>query len=93
MSIKKLTEQLNIENPKLKSSECRFVVDIFLETILNGLKQEKNIEIRGLGHWYWKVLKENYNARNPSTNELLYKPERAKLRFKTSKKLNKVINE
>ena len=93
MSIKKLTQQLNRKNPKLRRSECRFIVDIFIETVLNSLKQEKNIEIRGLGHWYWKKLRENYNARNPLTNELIYRPERVKLKFKASKKLNKIINE
>ena len=38
-------------------------------------------------------MKENYNARNPSTNELIYRPERVRVRFKASKKLNKIINE
>ena len=28
------------------------------------------MEIRGLGRWYLKKLYENFNARNPSTNEL-----------------------
>ena len=39
------------------------------------------------------LLKENFNARNPATNELIYKPERFKVRFKPSKKLNKIVNE
>ena len=51
------------------------------------------VEIRGLGRWYHKKLKENFNARNPATNELIYKPERIKVRFKSSKYLKKIINE
>ena len=39
-----------------------------------------------------KKLKENYNARNPATNQLIYKPERFKLRFNPSKNLKKIIN-
>ena len=31
-------------------------------------------------------MKENFNARNPATNKLIYKPERVKIRFKASKK-------
>ena len=31
--------------------------------------------------------------RNPATNELVYKPDRVKVRFKASKKLNKIINQ
>lgn len=53
----------------------------------------KTLEIRGLGRWYFKILKENFNARNPKTNELIYKPKRARVRFKASKQLNKIINE
>ena len=93
MSQQKLIEQLSLKNPGLKKSECEYILNIFLRTIINGLKEAKTIEIRGLGRWYWKILKENYNARNPLTNELIYKPERAKLKFKTSRKLNKIINE
>ena len=51
------------------------------------------MEIRGLGRWYCKKLKENFNARNPKTNELIYRPERVRLKFRASKKLNKLINE
>ena len=40
-----------------------------------------------------KKIKENFNARNPLTNELIYKPERVKVRFRSSKKLNRKINE
>ena len=93
MSKNKLIKQLNQINPKLKKSECEQILDIVSKTISKALNEEKTIEIRGLGHWYWKKLKENYNARNPQTNELIYKPERNKLRFKSSKKLNKLINE
>ena len=38
-------------------------------------------------------LKANANLRNPKTNKLIYRPERVKVRFKASKKLNKIINE
>mgnify|MGYP001447240050 CR=1 FL=1 len=61
--------------------------------VSNALKTGKTVEIRGLGRWYYKKLKENFNARNPATNELIYKPERMKVRFKSSKNLMKIINE
>ena len=59
----------------------------------NCLKNGNPIEIRGLGRLYTKKLKENFNARNPATNELIYKPERVKVRFKPAKKLKQIINE
>ena len=69
------------------------MIDIFTESVSNALEKGNNVEIRGLGRWYGKKLKENYNARNPSTNELIYKPERVKIRFRASKNLKKIIKE
>ena len=60
---------------------------------MGALKKGNSVEIRGLGCWHLKKLKENFNARNPATNELIYKPERIKIRFRPSRKLKKMINE
>ena len=93
MSRIKLIKKLKEKNPQLNKFELESVIDTFSETVSNSLISGKNVEIRGLGRWYLKKLKENFNARNPSTNELIYKPERVKVRFRSSKKLNKKINE
>ena len=92
MSRKKLIKKLKEKNPKLNNSELESIIDIFLDSISSALKNKINVEIRGLGRWYFKKLKENFNARNPYTNELIYKPERIKVRFRSSKLLNKIIN-
>ena len=93
MSRKKLIKQLKEKNPELNQYELDSVINIFTENISNALEKGNNVEIRGLGRWYGKKLKENYNARNPNTNELIYKPERVKIRFRASKNLKKIINE
>ena len=93
MSRTKLIKQLKEKNPKLNQSEIKIIIDVFSECITKTLKKGDIVEIRGLGRWYPKKLKENFNARNPLTNELIYKPERIKVRFRASKKLNKLINE
>lgn len=93
MSRIKLIKKLKEKNPQLNKFEIESVIDAFSKTVSNALISGKNVEIRGLGRWYLKKLKENFNARNPSTNELIYKPERVKVRFRSSKKLNKRINE
>ena len=93
MSQKKLIKQLKQKNPKLNQSEIEFLINFFIKTVSKALNNGCEVEIRGLGRWHTKKLKENYNARNPATNELIYKPERIKVRFKTSKKLNKIINQ
>ena len=93
MSRIKLIKKLKEKNPQLNKFELESAIDVFSKTVSNALINGKNVEIRGLGRWYLRKLKENFNARNPSTNELIYKPERVKVRFKSSKKLNKRINE
>ena len=93
MSRKKLIKQLKEKNPRLNQSEIENVIDVFSKSISSALKNGSTVEIRGLGRWFHKKLKENFNARNPATNELVYKPERVKIRFRASKNLNKMINE
>ena len=93
MSRQKLIERLKKKNPKLNQSEIETILDVFSENIAKSLEKGDSIEIRGFGRWYLKKLKENFNARNPSTNELIYKPERVKVRFRPSKKLKKIVNE
>tara|TARA_A100001015_G_scaffold190485_1_gene212219 strand:- start:179 stop:460 length:282 start_codon:yes stop_codon:yes gene_type:complete len=93
LSRTKLIKQLKEKNPTLNILELKTIVDIFSKNITNALKKGNSVEIRGLGRWYSKKLKENFNARNPATNKLIYKPERIKVRFRASKKLNKLINE
>ena len=90
MSRQKLIRQLKEKYPRLNQSELESIIDIFSESISNALKKGKNVEIRGFGRWYCKKLKENFNARNPKKNELMYKPERYKVRFRASKNLMNV---
>ena len=93
MSNLELIKKLKEKNPNINQAEFENILDIFFKTISKILKSKNEVEIRGLGRWYCKKLKENFNARNPSTNELIFKPERIKVRFKSSKKFNKIINE
>ena len=93
MSRTKLIKQLKEKNPKLNQSQLETALNVFSESITKALESNKSVEIRGLGRWYTKKLKENFNARNPSNNQLIYKPERVKIRFKSSKNLKKLINE
>ena len=93
MSRKKLIKQLKKRNPNINLSDLETIIKTFSESFFDFLKLGESINIRGFGRWYRKTLKENFNARNPATNELVYKPERVKVRFKASKKLNKIINQ
>ena len=93
MSRRKLIKQLKEKNSQLSQSQLEAVINIFTENITNTLKKGKAVDIRDIGRFYGKKLKENYNLRNPATSELIYKPERVNIKFKPSKKLKKLINE
>ena len=93
MSREKLIKKLKEKNPQLSQPEIETIINIFSQNIIDSLKIGRPVVIRGLGRLYIKKLKENFNARNPATNELIYKPERIKIRFRPAKKLKIIINE
>jgi len=93
LSRPKLIKQLITKNSKLNRSEIQTAIEIFSNNIIKALKNGRKIELRGFGTFFLKKIKENYSARNPKTGELIYVPEKNKVRFKASKNLKKKINE
>ncbi len=93
MSRAKLIKQLKEKNPKLNQSQINSTIDIFCTSITNALRNNKSVELRGFGTFSVKKIKEKYSARNPRTGELIYIPEKNKLRFKPSKNFNIKIND
>ena len=92
MSRPKIIKILKEKNPKLHNKDLEDTLDIFSEIIINGLKDRKRIELRDFGIFFVKKLSKKANARNPRTSEIIYVPEKNKVRFKASKKLKKIIN-
>ena len=92
MSKPELIKFLKKKNPSLSQSELEIVLDIFCESIQKALAEGKSVELRGLGTFFVKKIKENFSARNPKTGEIIYVPEKNKVRFRASKKLNQFIN-
>ena len=93
MSRKELIKQLKEKNPELNQSDLVSVIESFNESFEKALLEGKKIELRGFGTFFVKKIKEKYSARNPKTGELIYIPEKNKVRFKASKKLKKFINQ
>ena len=93
MSRPELITQLKKKNPKLNQSEIEAIIENFCDSIQKGLKDGKKIEFRGFGTFFVKKIKEKYTARNPKTGELIYVPEKNKVRFRASKNLKIKINE
>ena len=80
------------EFPEIGKNKISEAINIIFETICDSVALDEKVEIRGFGTFFVKKIKENHSARNPRTGELIYVPERNKVRFKASKKLNKIIN-
>ena len=93
MSRSKFIKNLKKKNPQLNRSEIEAVIDTFCSNIQNALKNGIKVEIRGFGTFFRKKIKEKYSSRNPKTGELVYVPEKNKVRFRPSKKLKDFINQ
>ena len=93
MSRRELIIDLKKKNSELNQLELENIIESFCDDIENALKEGKDVELRGFGTFFVKKIKEKYSARNPKTGELIYVPEKNKVRFRASKKLNKFINE
>ena len=92
MSRQELLKKLKEKNPNLNKIELESILDAFNESIKKALIEGRNVELWGFGTFFVKKIKEKFSARNPKTGELIYVPEKNKVRFKSSKKLNKLIN-
>ena len=77
--------------PSLNNKDLELIIGLFTKKIVLGLKNNKNIELRGFGTFSKKINKAKY-VRNPKTNEKLYKKEGFKIHFKIGKILHKKIN-
>ena len=92
MSRLEILKKFREKNPKLNQQELENVLDIFCENLVKALLDNKKIELRGFGAIFVKTIKEKFSARNPKTGEIIYVPQKNKIRFKPSKKLNEFIN-
>ena len=86
-----LITKLQNKYSSLNINDLEKILDLFLNKILNGLKDSKKIEIRGFGTFSKKENKEKF-VRNPRTNEKIYKSKSYKIHFKIGKILHKRIN-
>ena len=82
MSKPKIIQKLKIRNSNIGKKELEKIFDIFFQQISDALQDMRSIEIRSLGTFFIKEIKEKKQARNPRTGEIIYVPKRNKIRFK-----------
>ena len=86
-----ILKKLELKHHNLSNSDIEQIFNIFMKKIVNALKDNKNVELRGFGTLKKKVNKAK-QVRNPKTNEKLFKKENFKLHFKTGKILHGKLN-
>ena len=87
--ISKLSKKIH---QKLKKSELEEILNIVLETIVQGIKDGRCIELRHFGRFKPKKIKGRSNARNPRSGEIIKTSDSKSIAFKMSKKLKQEIN-
>ena len=92
MSKPRLIKKLKKLNPEIKHIQINQIIEIFSKSISDALIDGRNVELRDFGTFFLKKIKEKYSARNPKTGEIIYVPEKNKVRFRSSKKLKEFIN-
>ena len=86
-----LLKQLSNNYPNFFRKDLIKLIDIFVIEIKNSLKRKERVELRDVFSLEPKLQKAKY-ARNPKTNEKIYKNRSYKLHFKIGKILHKRIN-
>ena len=86
--ISKLSEKIH---QNLKKSDLEKILKILLDTIVDGIKNNKSTELRNFGRFSVKKLKEKMN-RNPRTGEKIRTPEKISISFRMAKELKRKIN-
>ena len=92
MSRQQLIKKLTKKNTSLNKKDSEEILEVFCLCIQRALIDKRNIELRGFGSFFVKKIKEKYSARNPRTWEIIYVPEKNRVRFRASKKLKELIN-
>jgi integration host factor subunit beta len=92
LSKPKIIQKLKNKNSKIGKKNLEKIMEVFFDQISDSLINKKSVEIRSLGTFFVKEIKEKKQARNPKTGEILYIPKRNKIRFRASKRLKELIN-
>jgi integration host factor subunit beta len=92
LSKPQLVKKLKKRFPNLNQSELSEVIEVFCTCLQEALSDGRKVELRNFGTFFTKKMKEKFSARNPATGELIYVPEKNKVRFRAGKKLKEFIN-
>tara|TARA_B100000676_G_scaffold276663_1_gene297722 strand:- start:704 stop:985 length:282 start_codon:yes stop_codon:yes gene_type:complete len=92
LSKPKIIQKLKAKNKNIGKKNLEKIFEVFFQQIKDSLLNKKSVEIRSLGTFFIKEIKEKKQARNPKTGEIIYVPKRNRIRFRASKRLKELIN-
>ena len=92
MSKPKIIQKLQNKHSNIGKKNLEKIFEVFFQQIAESLVNKKTVEIRSIGTFFNKEIKEKKQARNPKTGENIYVPKRNKIRFRASKRLKELIN-
>ena len=81
-----IEKAVNKEFPNLNKSQISLAIDSILESIVDAVALDNNVEIRGFGTFSKKYIRPRKFI-NPRTKEVSYLGETATMHFKPSKSL------
>ena len=87
--ISKLSQRIH---RKLKKSDLDKILQVIVNTIVDGIIDNRSTELRGFGRFSSKELREKI-AINPRTGDRFKSPQKKSISFKMSMELKKRINE
>ncbi len=92
MSKPEIIKKLKDKYPNISKKNLERIFDLFFSNIAQSLSSKTSVEIRSIGTFFLKEIKEKKTARNPKTGEIIYVPKKNKIRFRASKRLKEIIN-
>ena len=87
--ISKLSKRIH---QKIKKKDLEKILELTLNTIIQGIKSNRSTEIRDFGRFSIKHLTEKMSI-NPRTGEKVHSPKKKSIAFKMAKELKKKIND
>ena len=79
------------KNCSIKKIEAYRCVNLFIDTLLECLKEEGKVKFQGFGNFEVKDTKERV-GRNPQNGKEYIIPVHKAVKFKAGEKLNKIMN-
>tara|TARA_A100001015_G_scaffold311208_1_gene414005 strand:- start:1239 stop:1520 length:282 start_codon:yes stop_codon:yes gene_type:complete len=92
LSKPEIIKKLKDKYPNISKKNLERIFDLFFSNIAQSLSSKTSVEIRSIGTFFLKEIKEKKTARNPKTGEIIYVPKKNKIRFRASKRLKEIIN-